>query len=119
MRPCVQDSLYVYLDLSIILFSLSVISTQVSVVSSCVNEGCFTIVVGVDVVHGPCCYRWSEGSSSIMLTWVGCVSCGVIVVVVLLSIFACGDFFGPVWLSLRWLWIGYRCCSFVIVVFLC
>ena len=83
MRPCVQDSLYVYIDLLIILFSLSVISTRVSVVVSYVTESCFSVVVGVDVVHGPCCCRWSEGSSSIMLTWVVFVCCGVIVVVVL------------------------------------
>ena len=43
--------------------------------------------------------------------------CGVIVVVVLLSIFACGENFGSVWLSLQWLWIVYLWRLFVIVVF--
>ena len=66
------------------------IGTWVSVVSSFVIGGCFSIVVDVDVVQGPCCCRWSEGLSSITLAWVVCVGCGVIVFVVLSAKFACG-----------------------------
>ena len=74
------------------------IGTRVVVVSYCVTEGCFAVIVGAILVERPCCCGWAEGSSSIMLTWVDCVCCGVIVVVVFLAlIFACG---GNFWVCL-------------------
>ena len=95
MRPCVQDSWYVYHDLYVNLCLLLVIGAWVSVVTSSVIEGCFSLVVDVNVVQGPRCCNWLEGMSSIMLTWVVCVCCGVIVVVVLSAKFACGELLWP------------------------
>ena len=86
MRPCVRDSWYLYRE--------GVVSTWVFVVTSSVIGGCFPLVVDVDVAQGPRCCRWSEGLSSIMLTWVVCVCCKVNFVVVLSAKFACGE---PLW----------------------
>ena len=73
------------------------IGTRVVVVSYCVTKGCVAVMVSVVVVQRPCCCGWSKGLSSIMLTWVGCVCCGVIVVVVFLAlIFVVGEIVGSV-----------------------
>ena len=73
---------------------MSVVGAWVFVVASSVSGGCFSLVVDVDVAQDPRCCRWSEGLSSIMLTWVVCVCCKVNFVVVLSAMFACGE---PLW----------------------
>ena len=96
------------------------IGAWVAVVSYCVTKGYFAAIIGGAVGQRPCCCGWLEGSSSIMLTCVECVCCGVIVIVVFLQlIFWVGEIFGFVLLPSRWLWIGCLWCLFVIVVFSC
>ena len=86
------------------------------------TKDCFAAIVGVSVVQRPSCCGWLGDSSSIMLTWVGCVCCGVIVGG-LSSICACGGnsyfCFTVILMALDWVSLVFvcKCCLLVLVVY--